>query len=186
MCGFHCLVSDPPPVYTERPAKSKSPERLLVPRLSSVEEFQEPVSPTMDDTDTTTHLHHTPVTTTTTEETVTPQDTNNRAISDTITMATNSAIINEPVIITVDSGAITTTHSTEVDNETDSESSNKPITTDNLTTSSEVAITVTTNEQEEPNIITDNTVHSEVSPSVVGDDHAGVDQEEVEIEVTTM
>ena len=147
-----------------------------MPRLSSVEEFQEPVNPTMEDT--ATHLHHTPVTMTTTEEGVKLQDTNSR-ISDTVTMATNSTLINKPVIITVDSRAVTKT--------TNSELSNKPITTHNPTASSEVAITVTTNEQEDPNVtITDNSVQLEVPRSAVGDDHTVViDPEEVEVEVTT-
>ena len=181
MYGFiSCTVNDPPPVYTEKPPLSKSPEHLLVPRLSSVQEFQdEPVSPE----ETATHeLDHTPITMATTQETVTlttVQDTSSEVTSESATMTTNSELTNDPVsTITSEDVAVTTS----------SELTNMPVTittvsseADNPTTSSEVDDTITTTEHEENTSNTNNTVTIEVTPSMDG----VVDPGEVEVVVTT-
>ena len=172
MYGFiSCTVNDPPPVYTEKPPLSKSPEHLLVPRLSSVQEFQdEPVSPE----ETATHeLDHTPITMATTQETVTlttVQDTSSEVTSESVTMTTNSELTNDPVI-TITSEDVTMTTSSEL--------TNMPITI--TTVSSEVDDTITTTEHEENTSNTNNTVTIEVTPSMDG----VVDPGEVEVVVTT-
>jgi len=53
---FLSTVNDPPPDYSEKPPSSKSPEHLLRPRLSSVEEFKdEPEDHTVNHHKITTH-----------------------------------------------------------------------------------------------------------------------------------
>lgn len=85
------IVNDPPPVYSEKPLKSKSPEHLLAPpRLSSVEEFHEEASTehrlSMNDEETTTHeVDHTPTTMATTQQAV--DNTDGEVTNDTITFS---------------------------------------------------------------------------------------------------
>lgn len=135
-------VSDPPPVYSEKPTHSKSPEHLLVPRLSSVEELHEAsLSPTADGEGMTMHgLDHTFVTMATTKETIndseiasepitvittTPKETNEHVtmttsseVTNTVTMTTSSEVKNNTVSMSVTpevENPITTTNSAEVD-----------------------------------------------------------------------
>lgn len=204
---FKPTVNDPPPVYTEKP--HKSPEHLLVPRLSSVEEFHEPsLSPPANSDEMTTHdLDHTPTTMVTNEEeTVTNSEATSQPVSFTVTTSeetsehvtmTNSSKVdvamttsephseetNEHVTMTSSgetSGHVTMTNS--------SEATNAPIeitvtsSLDNvvaMTTSSEADITMATNQPQE-NKDTDT---AEATPTSNGDVEV-VDPSEINIQVT--
>lgn len=183
-------VNDPPPVYTEKPANSKSPEHLLVPRLSSVEELHEPsVSPIMNNA--VHELDHTPTTMATTEETNSEVASTSGPITFTVTSSeeTNENVTTTSSEVTnSNDNPITVRLSSEVDNSvtmtTSSPELENPVT---MTTSSQVDITTTTDQpQETKNINTSNTnneVTTEALPS--NDDNVTViDHSEVQIQVT--
>lgn len=172
MISSSYAVNDPPPVYTEKSAQSKSPEHLLVPRLSSVQEFQdEPVSPPTNSEETITHkLDHTPATMATTQETTENTNSEIEGASEPVTMTTNSEL-NDPVTTAVSSE--------DVAMSTNSELTNNPVTSEANNPSSEVDVTITTTPQEDNSM---NTVSIEVTTSTSD----VVDPGEVELSVTKL
>lgn len=175
-------------MYSEKPFKSKSPEHILVPRLSSVEEFHEATLPSptnIEETD------HTPITMATTQDglTMTAQDTNTEISTEPVT-TTSSEVTHEAASVTV--------HFAELADNPVTINSNVSLATNEVTVSSELAdhpvtinssevdVTLATNEVEETNNTTNNTTNTttvnvtkEASPHVTI-----VDPGEVEIQVT--
>lgn len=206
---FTHTVNDPPPVYTEKP--HKSPEHLLVPRLSSVEEFHEPsLSPTANSDEMTTHeIDHTPTTMVTSEEAI----INSEVTSQPVTFTVTSARETSEHIITINSSKVDATMTTnELSSEetkervamvtsseetdghvtmtTSSGTTNVPITvtirssiddTITMTTSSEVDNTMTTNQAQESS--TSDTIATDAMPTNNGDVEV-VDPSEINIVVT--
>ena len=126
-------------MYTEKP--HKSPEHLLVPRLSSVEEFHEPsLSPTANSDEMTTHeIDHTPTTMVTSEEAIINSEVTSQPVTFTVTSARES------------SEHVTTTNSSKVDatmttNELSSEETKERVAmvTNSEETDGHVHVTMTT------------------------------------------
>ena len=207
---FTPTVNDPPPVYTEKP--HRSPEHLLVPRLSSVEEFHEPsLSPTANSDEMTTHeIDHTPTTMVTSEEAIINSEVTSQPVTFTVTSAretsehvttTNSSKVDATMITNELSSEETkeriamVTNSEETDGHvtmtTSSGATNAPITvtisssiddTITMTTSSEVDNTMTTNQAQESKSTSD-TIATDAMPTNNGDVEV-VDPSEINIVVT--